>query len=173
MISWRYHSSHQSPTFSRLLKKFFIHADIQPAMMNLHFYLFEFLALTSAATSTPLVFLNTSESSDTLLDRPSVGMPDPRFRIEINFDGPKFPPFSCLMNTVAWLEFLGNADFMGSMEKASLKTANYPEVGMTISPSVEGGRMDRRIVIWGLSQGVAHMMHQIRFQAVTFTLFCT
>ena len=136
-------------------------------MMNLHLYLFELLTLTSATITTPLVFLNTSEVTATL-----VGAPDRRFRIAVNYDGPKFPLISCLMNTVGFLEVLGSYDFMGDMEEVSWKSQKYPEVGMTISPSADSETIERRFAIWGLSQGVADMIHQLRFQTAVFTLYC-
>ena len=141
-------------------------------MMNLHLYLFELLAVTSATITTPLVFLNTSEVAATLVSPASLGTPDRRFRVQVNFDGPKFPLISCLMNTVGFLEYLGNQDFLGSTEEVSWKSQKYPEVGMTISPSAENERIERRVAIWGLSQGIAHMIHQLRFETATFTLYC-
>lgn len=132
--------------------------------------LYKFLVLTSAAVISPLVFLNTSHN---VANRPFIGVPDPRFKIEVSFDGPKLPLISCLMNTVKFLVVLGSQDFSGSMEQMVWKLDDYPEVGMVIWPRTEGGRIERRFVIWGLSQGAAHMIHLIRFQTVTFTLSCT
>ena len=132
--------------------------------------LYKFLVLTSAAVISPLVFLNTSHN---VANRPFIGVPDPRFKIEVSFDGPKLPLISCLMNAVEFLVFLGSQDFSGSMEQMVWKLDDYPEVGMVIWPRTQGGRIERRFVIWGLSQGAAHMIHLIRFQTVTFTLACT
>lgn len=130
------------------------------------------LVLTSAAIISPLVLLNTSDIVNTVVNRPVVGAPDPRFSIEASFNGPKLPPISCLMNSVEILVVLGLRDFSGSMEEVAWKLDEYPEVGMVISPSTESGRIELRFVIWGLSQGAAQMMNLIRFQAVTFTLLC-
>lgn len=132
-----------------------------------------FIVLISAAAISPLVFLNTTEDLNTVADRPIIGSPDPRFKIEVSFDGPKLPLISCLMNIVDFLVILGLQDFSGSMEKVSWKLDDYPEVGMFISPRMEGGRIERRFIIWGLCQGAALMIRLIRFQAVTFTLLCT
>ena len=141
-------------------------------MKILFLYLFEFLVTSSAAVISPLISPNTSEILNTLANWPVVGTPDPRFRIEPYFDGPKFPPISCLMSTVQFLMTLGLQGFSGSMEQVAWYIDDYPEVGMVVSPRTEGGRIERRFVIWGLSQGVIHMIRLIRFQAVTFTLFC-
>ncbi len=141
-------------------------------MKILFLYLFEFLVMSSAAVISPLISLNTSEIMNTVANWPVVGTPDPRFRIEAYFDGPKVPPISCLMNTVNFLVILGLQDFSGRMGQAAWKLDDYPEVGMIVSPRTEGGRIETRFAIWGLSQGVVHMIRLIRFQAVTFTLFC-
>lgn len=135
-------------------------------------YRFQFLVLTSAAVISPLVFLNTSGIVNTAANGPVVGTLDPRFQIEVSFDGPRFPLISCLMNIVDILLILGLQDFARSMGRVAWKFDNYPEVGMVVSPIPEGGRIERRFVIWGLSQGAAHMIHLIRFQAVTFILSC-
>lgn len=135
--------------------------------------LFEFLSLTSAAVISPLVFLNTSESVNAVATQPIIENPDPRFKLEVRFDGPKLPLISCLMNTVEILMILGLQDFSGNMEKIAWKFDDYPHVGMVISPITQGGRIERRFAIWGLSQGVAHMIDLNRWQAVTITLSCT
>ena len=132
-----------------------------------------FVALISAAVISPLVFLNATEDLNTVADRPIIGSPDPRFKIGVSFDGPRLPLISCLMNTIDLLVILGLQDFSGSMEEASWKFDDYPEVGLFISPRMKGGRIELPFVIWGLSQGAAHMIHLNRFQAVTFTLMCT
>ena len=142
-------------------------------MMNLRLYLFEFLLLTSAAVATPFVLSNSSEVANAVAKRPVVGRPDLRFKIQIHWDGRKFPLISCLMNTVEFLGILGLEDFFGSIEQVAWKLDDYPEVGMIVSPSTEGGIIERRFVIWGLSQGVTHMIHSKRFETVTFTLSCT
>lgn len=136
-------------------------------------YLFEFLSLTSAAVISPLVFLNTTESVNPVATQPIIGNPNPRFKLEAYFNGPRLPLVSCLMNTVEILMILGLEDFSGNMEKVAWKFGDYPHVGMVISPITDGGRIERRFAIWGLSQGAAHMIHLNRFQAVTFTLSCT
>lgn len=141
-------------------------------MINLYLYLLEFLALTSVAAANPFVFPNTSNLANTVANQTGVGSPDPRFKIEVDFRRPIIPLISCLMSTVQFLAILGLEDFRGSMEKFVWKIGNYPEVGMIVSPSREGGIIERRFVIWGLSQGVAHMIRLTRFQAVTFTLSC-
>lgn len=142
-------------------------------MKSLLLYLFELLVPTSAAVFSPLVFLNTSEIGGIVVNRPVAGTPDPRFKIEAYFDGPKLPLISCLINTVEILVILGLRDFSGSMGKKSWKFDDYPHVGFIVSPRTKGGRIETRFVIWGLSQGAAHMIHLIRFQAVTFALSCT
>ena len=142
-------------------------------MRNLFLYLFGLFALTSAAVATPLVPLNESEIVNTVANQPVVGSPDPRFKIEAHFDGPKLPPISCLMNTIAILMILGLENFFRSMEATAWVLDDYPEVGMEVSPSTEDGDIENRFVIWGLSHGAAHMIHLRRFQAVTFTLYCT
>lgn len=141
-------------------------------MKLLLFPLCNFVVLILAATISPLVFLNTSENLNPVADRPIVGIQDPRFKIEVSFDGPRLPLISCLMGTVELLVTLGSRDFSGSIEEVAWKLDDYPEVGMVISPKKEGGRIELRFVIWGLSQGAAHMIHLIRFQAVVFTLLC-
>ena len=142
-------------------------------MMNLRVYLFQFLLLTSAAVTTPFVLSNTSEVANAVAEWPVVGRPDLRLKIQIQWDGRKFPLISCLMNTVEFLGILGMGDFLGRIEQLAWKLEEYPEVGIIVSPSTEGGRIERRFVIWGLSQGVAHMIHSKRFETVTITLSCT
>lgn len=135
--------------------------------------LFHFLVLTSAAVIAPLVPLNTSEIVRDRANRPAVRTPDPRFRFDASFNGPKLPLVSTLQNTVDFLMLLGLEDFSGSMEGMAWKAEDYPEVGMVISPSTDRERIEIRFVIWGLSQGAAYMIHSNRFQAITFTLSCT
>ena len=142
-------------------------------MRNLSLYFFSFLVFASATVTTPLLLLNASHGADTVVERPIVGTPDPRLHITISFEGSKFPLISCLMNTVEFLYTIVSEDFSGQMETVSWRTNAYPEVGMIVSPSTSGGTIERRFVIWGLSQGVGHMMHLIRFQEATFTLACT
>lgn len=132
--------------------------------------LFHFLVLTSAAVIAPLVPLNTSEIVRDRANRPAVRTPDPRFRFDASFNGPKLPLVSTLQNTVDFLMLLGLEDFSGSMEGMAWKAEDYPEVGMVISPSTDRERIEIRFVIWGLSQGAAYMIHLNRFQAITFTL---
>lgn len=141
-------------------------------MNNLYLYLLEFLALTSVAAANPFVSSNTSNLANTVANQTGVGIPDPRFHIEMDFRRPIIPLISCLMNTVQFLAILALEDFWGSTEKFSWKLSNYPEVGMIVSPNREGGRIERRFVIWGLSEGVADMIRLTRFQAVTFALSC-
>lgn len=88
-------------------------------MLYLHFYLFEFLVLTLAATTSPFVLLNTNRDVDTVATRPVLETADPRLTVEVKFDGPKFPLISCLMSTVEFLAVLGSEDFSGSMEKVT------------------------------------------------------
>ena len=142
-------------------------------MKSPFWYLFEFVSLASATVISPLVFLNTSESVNPVTTQPIIGNPDPRFKLEVYYHGPKLPFVSCLMNTVEILMILGLEDFSGDMEKVASKFDNYPHVGTVISPITEGGRIERRFAIWGLSQGAAHMIHLNRFQAATFVLSCT
>ena len=138
-------------------------------MKGLLFYL---IIPTSAAVIPPLVSLNISGLASTAANGPAVGTPDPRFQIEASFEGPKLPLISCLMSAVELLMTLGMQDFSGSMGKAAWNLDSYPQVGMVISPITYGGTIEHRFVIWGISQGAAHMIHLIRFQAVTFTLSC-
>ena len=144
-------------------------------MLRVHLYLLGFLVFNAAAAVTsPFVLPNTSEiSSGTVANGLAVGNPDPQFKVEVSYEGYKIPLFSCLMNTVEFLLVLGSEDFMGSMTKKSWKAEDYPEVGVVISPSREGGVIGRRFVIWGLWRGVARMMHLNRFETATFTLLCT
>ena len=142
-------------------------------MQNLHLYLLGFLVFASAAVTTPLLLLNASHGAGTVAEWPTLGSPDPQFHITVHFEGSKFPFVSCLMNTVDFLYIMGLEDFSGQMRKVSWKQNAYPEVGMIVSPSIIDGTIERRFVIWGLSQGVAHMTHLNRFQAVTFTILCT
>ena len=135
--------------------------------------LFEFLSLTSAAVVSPLVFPNTSESVNTVATQPIIGDPEPSFKLEAYFNGSKLPFVSCLINIVDTLMILGLEDFSGNMEKVTWNFDDYAQVGMVISPIEEGGSIERRFAIWGLSQGAAQMIHLRRFQAVTFTLLCT
>ena len=58
------------------------------------------------------------------------------------------------------------------MEQRAMSFANWAHVGVVVSPAVEGGRIDTRFVVWGLSCGVVHMIHLERFQKVRFALFC-
>ena len=141
-------------------------------MLYLHFYLFEFLVLTLAATTSPFVLLNTSQYVDTVATRPVLETADPRLTVEVKFDGPKFPLISCLMSTVEFLAFLGSKDFSGSMEKVTWKLGRYYEFGIVVAPSTVGGSIERRFVIWGLSLGVDYLIHENHFQAVNFTLLC-
>ena len=142
-------------------------------MKSLLLCLFASLVFTSAAVISPLTSLNTSETIDAVATRPVAGTPDPRFTIEAYFNGPKLPMISCLMSTVESLVMLGLQDFSGSMGAVIWKLDDYPEVGVVISPRALRGRIETRFVIWGLSLGAAYMIHLIRFQTVTFTLFCT
>lgn len=142
-------------------------------MRKLFLYLFGFFALTPAAVATPLVPLNDSELVNTVANQPVVGSPDPRFKIEARFDGPKLPPISCLMSTMDLLMRLGLQNFLGSIEATTWILDDYPEVDIVVSPSTEDGEIENRFVIWGLGHGAAHMIHLRRFQAVTFTLYCT
>ena len=142
-------------------------------MQNLHLYLLGFLVFASAAVTTPLLLLNASHGAGTVTERPIIGNPDPQFHISVHFEGSKFPFVSCLMNTVDFLYIMGSEDFSGQMRKVSWKQNAHPEVGMIVSPTIIDGTIERRFVIWGLSQGVAHMIHLNRFQAVTFTISCT
>ncbi|CAF9919866.1 hypothetical protein IMSHALPRED_004743 [Imshaugia aleurites] len=130
------------------------------------FYLLRFLALTSAANTSPLL-LNDTEVVNTAAH---VGAIDPRFTIEAYFNGPKLPLVSCLVSTVDFLVVLALQDFSGSMGEAAWKIDDYPEVGIVVAPGTVGGRIEVRFVMWGLRQGAAHMIRLIRFQAVTFTL---
>ena len=141
-------------------------------MQNRHLYLLGFLVFASAAVTTPLLLLNASHGVGTVAERPIIGSPDPQFRITVHFEESKFPLISCLMNTVDFLRGIASENFSGRMRKVSWKMNTYPEVKMVISPRTIGGTIERRFVIWGLSQGVAHMIHLNRFQAVTFTLSC-
>ena len=140
----------------------------QPTMKPHLFYLFRFLAFTSAAITSPL-FLNDSEIVNTAAH---VGTIDPRFTIEAYFNGPKLPLVSCLVSTVDFLVVLALQDFSGSMGEAAWKIDDYPEVGIVVAPGTEGGRIEVRFVMWGLRLGAAYMIRLIRFQAVTFTLSC-
>ena len=141
-------------------------------MLNVYLYLLSFLVFSSAAVTTPFLLLNTSEVlADTVVNR--LDAPDPKFKVAIHYEGLRFPLFSCLMNTVEFLLILGSKDFTGSMTRVSWKTGDYPHVGMILTPSTESRRIERRFVIWGLSQGVAQMIKLNRFQTVTFTLSCT
>ena len=141
-------------------------------MLYLHFYLFEFLVLTLAATTSPFVLLNTSRDVDTVATRPVLETADPRLTVEVKFDGPKFPLISCLMSTVEFLALLGSEDFSGSMEKVTWKLGRYDEFGIVVAPSTVGGSIERRFVIWGLSLGVDYLIHENHFQAVNFSLLC-
>lgn len=142
-------------------------------MKAIFIYLSDFLVLTSAAVISPLDLTNTSGLVSNVANRPTVGTPDRRFKIDVSFHAPKIPLISTLQNTVEFLEILGLKDFSGSMEGVAWKLNDYPEVGMVISPSTQREYIYLPFVIWGLSQGVAHMIHLNRFQAVTFTLSCT
>ena len=142
-------------------------------MQNLRLYLLGFLVFTAAAVITPLPLLNASNGAGTVAKPPIIGNPDPQFQLTIHFEGSKFPLISCLMNTVDFLRTITSKDFSGQTEKVSWMTDTYPEVGIVISPRLIDGTIERRFVIWGLSQGVAHMIHSRRFQAVTFDLSCT
>ena len=143
-------------------------------MQKLHLYLLAFLVSATAAVTTPLLLLNASHGAGIVAERPSTGSPDPQFHFTLQFDeGSKFPPISCLMSTVDLLHVIASEDFLGRMRKLSWKTNDYPEVGIVISPRTIGGTIERRFVIWGLSQGVANMIRLNRFRAVTFTLSCT
>lgn len=139
-------------------------------MKAIFIYLSDFLVLTSAAVISPLDLTNTSGLVSNVANRPTVGTPDRRFKIDVSFHAPKIPLISTLQNTVEFLEILGLKDFSGSMEGVAWKLNDYPEVGMVISPSTQREYIYLPFVIWGLSQGVAHMIHLNRFQAVTFTL---
>ena len=142
-------------------------------MQSLYLYLSGFLVFASAALTTPLLLLNASHGAGTVAEPPMIGSPHPQFRITVHFEGSKFPPISCLMNTVEFLHVVASEGFSGQMREISWKTDTYPEVGMVISPNIKDGTIERRFAIWGLSQGVGHMIHLIRFQAATFTLWCT
>ena len=142
-------------------------------MTNLVCYLFEFLILTSATAISPVVFFNSTKVVDPLANRPVVGSPDPRFKTEVSFNGPRLPLISCLMNTVEFLMIFALQDFSGNTKEVAWKLDEYPEVGMVISPSTEDRTIEIRFVVWGLSQGAAQMIHLNRWQAVTFTLSCT
>lgn len=144
-------------------------------MLSIHLFLLGFLVFNAAAAvTTPLVLPNTSEiASGTVANGLAVGNPDPQFKVEVSYDGYKIPLFSCLMNTVEYLHVLVLKDFMGSMPKESWKNNNYPEVGVVVSPSREGGIIKRRFVIWALRRGVTRMMHLNRFETATFILLCT
>lgn len=144
-------------------------------MLRVHLYLLGFLVFNAAAAVTgPFVLPNTSEfSSGTVANGLAVGTSDPQFKVEVSYKGYKIPLFSCLMNTVEFLLVLGSKDFIGGMPKESWKGEDYPEVGVVVSPSREGGVIERRFVIWGLQRGVARMMHLNRFETATFTLLCT
>ena len=142
-------------------------------MLNLYLYLLGFLVFASVAVTNPLALLNTSHVAGDAADQPLVGSPDPRFSVEVHFAGPKLPLISCLMSTVDFLVVLGSQDFWGSTKGVSWKLANYPELGMFVSPRSEGGEIERRFVIWGLGQGIGQMIRLNRFQAATFALSCT
>lgn len=142
-------------------------------MQNLHFYLLGFLFFASAAVTTPLLSLNASRGAATVAEPPIIGTPDPQFQTTVNFEGSKFPIISCLMNSVYFLYTIGSEDFSGQMSRISFRRDDYPEVGMSIFPRTIDGTIERRFVIWGLSQGVTHMIHLKRFQAASFTLLCT
>ena len=144
----------------------------QVTMMNLHLYLFEFIVLTLASATRPFVPLNTSRDVDTVATRPALETPDPRFKVELQFDGPKFPFISCVMSTVEFLAFLGSEDFSGSMEKVTRKLGRYREFGLVVAPSTVGGSIERRFVIWGLGLGVDYLINENHFQAANFTLLC-
>ena len=135
--------------------------------------MFGFLNLTTAAIISPLNLLNTSENVNPVAEWPGVGHLDGRFKTETFFMGPKLPLISCLVNTVEFLMILGLRDFSGSMEAVAWKLDEYPQVGMVVTPLTEDGKIERRFVVWGLGEGVAHMIHLNRFQAVTFILSCT
>lgn len=144
-------------------------------MLRVYLYLLGFLVSTAAAAvTTPLVLPNTSEiSSGTVANGLAVGNPDPQLKVEVSYEGYKLPLFSCLMNTVGFLLVLGSKNFMGSMAQESWKSKDYPEVGVVVSPSREGGFIQRRFVIWGLWRGIARMIHLNRFETAIFTLSCT
>ena len=67
----------------------------------------------------PLVFPNTSESVNTVATQPIIGDPEPSFKLEAYFNGPKLPFVSCLINIVDTLMTLGLEDFSGNMEKVT------------------------------------------------------
>ena len=142
-------------------------------MHNLRLYLLGFLLFASAAVTTPLLSLNASRGAVTVAEPPIIGSPDPRFHVTVQFEGSRFPFISCLMNSVYFLYNIGSEDFSGQMRRVSLKRDEYPEVGMVVFPRTIDGTIERRFVIWGLSQGVAHMIRLNRFQAASFTLMCT
>ena len=142
-------------------------------MQNLHFYLLGFLFFASAAITTPLLSLNASRDAVTVAEASMIGTPDPRFHVNVQFEGSKFPFISCLMNSVYFLYTIGSEDFSGQMSRVSLKQDDYPEVGMVVFPRTIDGTIERRFVIWGLSQGVAQMIRLNRFQAASFILMCT
>lgn len=144
-------------------------------ILRVYLYLLGFLiSNAAAAVTTPLVLPNTSElSSGTLANQLAGGDTVPDFLVEVSYQGYKVPLFSCLMNTVEFLRVLGSKDFMGSMPKESWKTNDYPQVGVVVSPSRQGGVIQRRFVIWGLWRGMTRMMHWNRFETATFTLACT
>ena len=138
--------------------------------------LVEFFLLLSLANTTtaPLFLQNTSDlAASPAASQPELRFPDERFRVTIQVDTPKLIPISCLMSTVEFLVSVGLRDSRATMGAFAWKLNTYPEVGINISPNMEGGRVQNRFVIWGLSHTVAQMIHHGQFRAVTITLICT
>jgi hypothetical protein len=127
--------------------------------------------LSSATVNASVIYQDAASKVHTpVANSSSMVSIDPRFGIDPTFDGPKLPLISVLMSIVSFLVDLGLQDFLGTTKARARKLKKYPEVQIAIVPNTAGGSIERRFVIWGLTQTAGLMMNSRRFQTFIMTL---
>lgn len=128
-------------------------------------------SLLAAAAIVPTVnFVNASAAVDARGDLLGSGSPDPRFDVDVVFQRPRIPLVSIFVCVVEFLVHQGVQDFSGNIPASIWRVTSYDKIQIVILPNDPEGHIERRLIVWGISQVAGLMINSRKFQSATSTL---
>ena len=133
------------------------------------------LALSSAATlarPSPSDELRPIETSNSTWDQSSDLGVDPHLMIVPIFDGPNLDQVTLLMSAVQLIAKEATENINQDVERIfwASPSAQFSNIGILVLPPPNAATINRRYVIWGLTQSLHIMMNLNRFASVRFRM---
>lgn len=142
------------------MKIHFVYSFALPTLLISH-VLTATTALTSASDASNLIALAAGMNISTL----GIPEPPPAFDLTYDLGGPKLPPTSVLMNTIAALKELALGDWLGKViDGTEYRLDRYPEVGITVATPKLNGNIQARFIVWAICLGVSNMIKTKKFE---------